>query len=184
VPLGIGIWELLILACAFLVFGVPAFVVGKRSRVPDPGIAFIPFVGAYIVLLRASRISAWWTFLVLIPYLGALALDIWIAVMLPRENKRDQWWTFALVVPGVNIVGYWIYAFTLRERDADLALPAQAQLGAPPPPPASQERVSGAAAPTSAAAQIGQLAALHQQGALTDSEFAAAKASLLASQQE
>ena len=140
-PLGIGIWELLILACAFFVFGIPAYVVGKRSGVPDPGVAFIPLAGPYIVLLRASRISAWWTFLVLFPYLGALALDIWIAIVLPRENKRDQWWTLPLLVPGINVIGYWIYAFTLKERDAEaeLALPQQARIGAPSPELAPQE---------------------------------------------
>ena len=134
-PLGIGIWELLILALAFLVFGIPAYIVGKRSSVPDSGVAFIPFVGPYIVLLRASRISAWWTVLVLVPYLGALALDIWIAIVLPKENGRDRWWTLALLVPGVNIIAYWIYAFTLKERDAEAgpALSAQAQVGAPSP---------------------------------------------------
>ena len=56
--------------------------------------------------------------------------------MLPRENGRDRWWTLALLVPGVNIMAYWIYAFTLKERDAEAGKPAlseRAQVGARSP---------------------------------------------------
>ena len=49
----------------------------------------------------------------------------------------------------------------------------QQQQGGGSPPPAAP------AAGTSMADQIGQLADLHQQGVLTDDEFAAAKAKLL-----
>jgi hypothetical protein len=45
---------------------------------------------------------------------------------------------------------------------------------APPPPPAPPP----APAPSSMTDQLNQLAALHQQGALTDDEFTAAKAKL------
>jgi Short C-terminal domain len=44
------------------------------------------------------------------------------------------------------------------------------------PPPASQE---AAAAPSPMVDQLNQLAALHQQGVLSDDEFTAAKAKLL-----
>ena len=46
------------------------------------------------------------------------------------------------------------------------------------PPPASQ---AAPAAPSPMVDQLNQLAALHEQGALTDAEFTAAKAHLLAS---
>jgi hypothetical protein len=76
------------------------------------------------------------------------------------------------------------------QRLADLeqqqyAVPAQA----PPPAPAyappaapayAAPAPAPAAAPSGIAAQLEQLAALRQQGALTDEEFAAAKARLLA----
>lgn len=51
-----------------------------------------------------------------------------------------------------------------------------AQQGPPPAPPAAQ---APPAAPPSMIDQLNQLAQLHQQGSLTDEEFAAAKAKLL-----
>jgi hypothetical protein len=46
-------------------------------------------------------------------------------------------------------------------------------------PPAPAPQAPAAAAPSPLIDQLNQLAALHQQGALTDTEFAAAKAKLL-----
>src|ERR1700753_3357164 len=54
----------------------------------------------------------------------------------------------------------------------------QQQQGARPPPPAPAAPAAPAAG-SSMADQLGQLADLHQQGILTDDEFAAAKAKLL-----
>jgi hypothetical protein len=51
------------------------------------------------------------------------------------------------------------------------------------PPPPQQQAPPPAAAPSQSSAmldQLNQLAALHQQGVLTDEEFAAAKAKLFA----
>ena len=99
-------------------YAIPAYIIGKRSATPGPGIAFIPIVGSIIVLFRAARISAWWTFLILVPYVGLLALAIWLAIAVPRQHHRNQWWTLPLLVPGVNIISYFVYAFTLERADA------------------------------------------------------------------
>ena len=73
------------------------------------------------------------------------------------------------------------------EQQQQYAVPAQAPppapAYAPPPAPAYAPPAPApapAAAPSGIAAQLEQLAALRQQGALTDEEFAAAKARLLA----
>jgi hypothetical protein len=58
-----------------------------------------------------------------------------------------------------------------NERIGDLEQQQQAA-----PPPASQE---APAAPSPMVDQLNQLAALHQQGVLSDDEFTAAKAKLL-----
>jgi hypothetical protein len=58
-----------------------------------------------------------------------------------------------------------------NDQQQDYQQPAQPQYQQPPPPPPP------AAAPSSPMIdQLNQLAALHQQGVLTDDEFAAAKA--------
>ena len=64
-------------------FAIPAYVIGRKRRVSNSGIAFIPLVGPIIVVLRAARISAWWSLLIFAP-LGVVVLIVWVAIVLPR----------------------------------------------------------------------------------------------------
>jgi hypothetical protein len=114
-PLGIGIWEILLLALIVLIFSIPAYLIATRSGIADAGLAFIPFVGPFIVLLRVCRQSAWWALLFLLPYLGILVLIVWVSIAVPPANGRSQWWTLALLVPGVSTVAWWVYALTVEE---------------------------------------------------------------------
>ena len=71
------------------------------------------------------------------------------------------------------------------QADQDQRISDLEQQQAPPPPSYQQPQPppSAAAAPPQSSAmldQLNQLAALHQQGVLTDEEFAAAKAKLFA----
>ena len=70
------------------------------------------------------------------------------------------------------------------QADQDQRISDLEQQQAPPPPPSYQQpQPPPAAAPSQSSAmldQLNQLAALHQQGVLTDEEFAAAKAKLFA----
>ena len=70
------------------------------------------------------------------------------------------------------------------QADQDQRISDLEQQQAPPPPPSYQQPQSPPpAAPSQSSAmldQLNQLAALHQQGVLTDEEFAAAKAKLFA----
>ena len=64
-----------------------------------------------------------------------------------------------------------------NQRLADLEQQQQYQQPPPPPPPPQQAAPAG----SSMLDQLNQLNELHQQGALNDAEFAAAKAKLLGS---
>ena len=86
---------------------LPFYLVAKRSGVAHPAIAFIPWVGPWIVMYETIRMSGWLGLLVLVPYVGIVIVSIWTAVEVPKRHERSQWWTAALVVPGVNIFGYW-----------------------------------------------------------------------------
>src|SRR5438093_1185272 len=68
---------------------LPAYVVAVRSGVDSPWLAWVPLVGASIALLRVIGQSGWWALLVLVPYVGALVLDIWLAVEIPRRHARS-----------------------------------------------------------------------------------------------
>jgi hypothetical protein len=103
---------------AFLAVGVtyvlvllPAYTVGKRQVVSRPGQAFIPWVGAFIVLLRVMGQNAWWAVLGVVPYVGTLILYVWLAIVIPRRHGRTGWWTLAFIF--VPIASFYAYAFTL-----------------------------------------------------------------------
>ena len=65
------------------------------------------------------------------------------------------------------------------EDEQDQRISDLEQQQPPPPAPAQQEPAAPAASPM--LDQLNQLAALHQQGVLTDAEFSSAKAKLLGS---
>jgi hypothetical protein len=74
------------------------------------------------------------------------------------------------------------YAAEQYEAQQQAAMYADAQQQAAPPPPAAPPAAAPAAAPSGGSdlmEQLQQLAGLHQQGILSDEEFAAAKAKLL-----
>ncbi len=109
----VGSAEVFVLLFSAVVVGVPAFVVGQRRGVEAPGIAFVPLVGAWIVILRSIGRSGWLAVLALIP-LVSLGLYIWVAFTVPAEHDRTRWWTLPFLIPGANIVAFWVYAFTLN----------------------------------------------------------------------
>ena len=66
------------------------------------------------------------------------------------------------------------------ERISNLEAQQSYQQAPPPPAPAPAPAPAGGAASSPMMDQLNQLAALHQQGVLTDEEFTAAKAKLFA----
>jgi hypothetical protein len=112
----------LILAIAVCIGGIPAYVIAKRRRMKNPGVAFVPLLGFWIVMFESMGRSGWLALLSLVPYVGALAVIVWTAVELPARHDRSRWWTAALIVPVANLVGYWVYAFTLPHRAAPVLM--------------------------------------------------------------
>jgi hypothetical protein len=125
-------WVALAVGIAILlcVFGVPGYVIGRRRGLKNPWIAFLPLLGAWIVLLEAMGKSGWYALLAFVPYgLGSLGLLVWTSIELPSTHGRSRWWTAALIVPVVNVIGFWWYAFTLpRDEVAGPANPGQLSL--------------------------------------------------------
>lgn len=113
-------FEVLVFAAASCIAGIPGYVIAKRRGLARPGIAFIPFIGLWIIVFESMGRSGWYAFLVLIPYLGLLAVSIWTAIRVPDRHGRSRWWIAALVVPGLNLIGYWAYALTLPREQMQL----------------------------------------------------------------
>jgi hypothetical protein len=114
----------LIVALFFLPV-IPGYVLARRRGLGAPALAFIPFVGLWIVVFRSIGWTGWLLavligLVVLTPYVG-LVVTSWAGVQVPTVHRRSRWWIALLAVPVVNLVGYWIYAFTLP-KPADLSL--------------------------------------------------------------
>lgn len=109
----VGVEELFLLLLYFVVIPIPAFVVGQRRGVRWPGVAFVPVVGAWIVILWSIERSGWLTVLLFIPIVN-LVLAIWAAFVVPADHGRTRWWALGFLIPAVNLAAFWVYAFTLR----------------------------------------------------------------------
>jgi len=107
---------ILVLLVLFSIATIPVFIIGRRRGQKNPWAAFIPLLGVWIVLFESIGRSGWFALLVFVPYLGPLALLIWIAVQIPARHGRSRWWTVPLIVPLLNVVAYWFYALTLQRR--------------------------------------------------------------------
>jgi hypothetical protein len=96
------------------VISIPAYVVGTRTGVASPGIAFVPFLGPYIVLLESIRRSGWLCLLSLVP-LVSLVFVIWLAFTIPAAHGRTQLWGIAFLIPVINLFAFYAYAFSLDQ---------------------------------------------------------------------
>ena len=91
---------------------IPAYVIGQRLGVVHAGEAFIPIVGPYIVLLHSIKRSGWLCILGLIPIVS-LIFYIWLICVIPSDHGRTRWWILPFLIPLVNVIAYYVYAFTL-----------------------------------------------------------------------
>jgi hypothetical protein len=107
-------WTTVAFVVWLLVLSWPAFEMARRRAVARPALAFIPVAGPWMATLAAVGQTMWLALLILVPYVGALGLGIWLAVVVPQRHARNQWWTFGFLVPVVNIVAFYWYAFTLE----------------------------------------------------------------------
>jgi uncharacterized protein DUF5684 len=109
---------------AVAVIGIPAYVVGERRRVESPWLAFVPLVGPYIVILRSIGRSGWLSLLMLIPLID-IVFGIWLAFTVPAAHRRETAWGIAFIIPLVDLVAFYVYAFTLEETRAAGAPPGE-----------------------------------------------------------
>ena len=105
----------LLLVATWIPLGIPAYVVCSRRSVSLPGLAFIPFVGPWIAVLRSIGTTAWASLLALVPVVS-IVFGIWLAFAIPARHGRSALWGIWFILPLANIVGFWVYAFTLPRQ--------------------------------------------------------------------
>jgi hypothetical protein len=107
---------ILVIGIGLCVGGIPGYVLAKRRGLRNPLVAFVPFVGLWIVLFESIGRSGWLGLLAFVPYVGLLVLPLWTGIEMPAHHGRTRWWTAILAIPVLNLVGYWVYAFTLPKH--------------------------------------------------------------------
>ncbi len=136
--MSIGPAEIILLLIVVLP-SIPAYIVCERRGVGSPGLAFIPIVGPTIVILQSIETSAWASLWLLLPPLS-LVFGIWLAFMVPIRQRRSAFWGFWFVVPVLNLIGFYVYAFTLARRPTTPAT-ANSSQSAPPDSVQADERL-------------------------------------------
>jgi hypothetical protein len=117
----LGPMEVLLLLILFFGFAIPAYVVGERRGLSYPGVAFIPLVGPWIVVFRSIGGTPWLVLLTLIPIVS-IGIAIWTAVVVPMRHGRTMWWALWFLIPFLNVIGFFVYAFTLTPNRNAAAL--------------------------------------------------------------
>ena len=107
---------IVVVGVGLCVGGIPGYVLAKRRGLSNPMVAFVPFVGLWIVLFESIGRSGWLGMLAFVPYVGWFVLPVWTGIELPAHHGRTRWWTAILAIPLLNLVGYWVYAFTLPKH--------------------------------------------------------------------
>jgi hypothetical protein len=113
---GVVLMMIVVIGVGLCVLGIPGYVLAKRRGLRNPIVAFVPFVGFYIVLFEAMGRSGWLGLLAFVPYVGFFVLPVWTGIELPAHHGRTRWWTAILAIPVLNLVGYWAYSFTLPQH--------------------------------------------------------------------
>ena len=111
---------LLLLLVLLVFFGgaIPGYLIARWSGIPHPGLAFLPVCGMWVVLFQSIGRTGWTALYALVPYIGVLAISVWLAWKVPQHHRRSRWWLAALWLPLLNVLGYWVYALTLPEVPA------------------------------------------------------------------
>jgi len=119
--MGAGLFVVwLIVMIGLYVYMSAAFMaIGRKAKDPMPGLAWIPFVGPYIIAYRSSDMH-WWPWLLLIafiiPLLNVLAMItfmvfafIWLWKLFEKIGKPG-WWPLLALIPGVGVIIFLILA--------------------------------------------------------------------------
>ena len=86
---GIVLMMIVVIGVGLCVGGIPGYVLAKRRGLRNPIVAFVPFVGLWIVLFESIGKSGWLGMLAFVPYVGLFVLPIWTGVeSLPTTDAR------------------------------------------------------------------------------------------------
>ena len=92
-----------VIVAVFFLPAIPGYVLARRRGLGAPAVAFIPFVGLWIVVFRSIGWTGWLLgvlvgLVVLTPYIG-LVVTSWAGVQVPAVHRRSRRWTAVLAAP-------------------------------------------------------------------------------------
>lgn len=107
VALGI-LAALLILVAVYVYFALAWSTIARKLRYPNPWLAWIPFANV-AMMLQLGGFHWAWIFLVLIPFLGWIALLVLLVIATWRIFDRRRypgWFSLSMVIPQVGFILY------------------------------------------------------------------------------
>ena len=108
---GVGILVLLIVFLAIYVYFALAWMtIAKKLKYKHPWLAWIPFANIAMILQLGGFHWAW-IFLIIIPWLGLLALTVLCIIATWRifeKRKYPGWFSLSMIIPQVGFILYLI----------------------------------------------------------------------------
>lgn len=108
---------------SYIYMGFAYTAIGKKAKLKNPSLAWIPFVGPAIIAFQASKMP-WWPWLLLIgtiiPFVGwifSIAFAVFWIIWhwkLFEKIKKPNWWAILLIIPIVNFVIIGIAAWSKK----------------------------------------------------------------------
>lgn len=104
---------LVFLVAIYIYMSFAYMAVAKKARDKMPGLAWIPFVGPYLIAFRSANMH-WWPWLlcigIVIPFIGKIAMVVfWVFGIvwhwkLFEKIRRPGWWAILMIIPVVNLI--------------------------------------------------------------------------------
>ena len=97
------------LGVVYLWVALCLFIVAIKENIPDPLLAWIPFLNIYYMLKIPDK-PAWWIALLFVPIVNII---VYITTWMDIADMRDlpTWLGLLMLIPGVNLIVLGVMAF-------------------------------------------------------------------------
>jgi magnesium-transporting ATPase (P-type) len=124
IMMGMIVVSIIVFIGLYVYLGFAFMTIGKKAKLSNPALAWIPGVGPLIIAFQASKMP-WWPWLlligVIIPAIGglfSLAFSVFAVIWqwkMFEKIKYPGWWAILALVPVLNLVLYGIAAWSKKK---------------------------------------------------------------------
>jgi len=95
--------------------GIWAYLIAKKRRADRPAVAFVPYFGPFIAILRTIDSTGWASLLIVVPIVNVV-WAVLFGLTVPQKHGRTRWWAPCFFLSALFIVPVALipYALTLK----------------------------------------------------------------------